>query len=42
MRDRLVWQSASLLLAYPDDGLAERLHMSMRCAPTKRARRRRC
>lgn len=27
MRDRLVWQSASLLLAYPDDGLAERLHM---------------
>ncbi|MBC9075104.1 nitrate reductase molybdenum cofactor assembly chaperone [Mycobacterium canetti] len=25
MRDRLVWQSASLLLAYPDDGLAERL-----------------
>lgn len=20
MRDRLVWQSASLLLAYPDDG----------------------
>jgi nitrate reductase molybdenum cofactor assembly chaperone NarJ/NarW len=25
MQDRLVWQSASLLLAYPDDGLAERL-----------------
>jgi nitrate reductase molybdenum cofactor assembly chaperone NarJ/NarW len=25
MRDRLVWQSASLLLAYPDDGLTERL-----------------
>ena len=25
MRDRLVWQAASLLLAYPDDGLAERL-----------------
>ncbi|BBZ51447.1 nitrate reductase molybdenum cofactor assembly chaperone [Mycobacterium heidelbergense] len=25
MRDRLVWQAASLLLAYPDDGLADRL-----------------
>jgi nitrate reductase molybdenum cofactor assembly chaperone NarJ/NarW len=25
MRDRLVWQAASLLLAYPDDGQAERL-----------------
>ena len=25
MQDRLVWQSASLLLAYPDDGLTERL-----------------
>ncbi|MBV8788852.1 MAG: nitrate reductase molybdenum cofactor assembly chaperone [Mycobacterium sp.] len=25
MQDRLVWQAASLLLAYPDDGLAERL-----------------
>ncbi len=25
MRDRLVWQSASLLLSYPDDGLAQRL-----------------
>ncbi|MBY0387546.1 MAG: nitrate reductase molybdenum cofactor assembly chaperone [Mycobacterium pseudokansasii] len=25
LRDRLVWQAASLLLAYPDDGLAERL-----------------
>lgn len=25
MRDRLVWQAASLLLAYPDDGLTERL-----------------
>ncbi len=25
MQDRLVWQSASLLLAYPGDGLAERL-----------------
>lgn len=25
MRDRLVWQAASLLLAYPDEGLAERL-----------------
>jgi nitrate reductase delta subunit len=25
MQDRLVWQSASLLLAYPDDRLAERL-----------------
>ncbi len=25
MRDRLVWQSASLLLAYPDDGQCERL-----------------
>jgi nitrate reductase molybdenum cofactor assembly chaperone NarJ/NarW len=25
MRDRLVWQAASLLLAYPDDGLAGRL-----------------
>jgi nitrate reductase delta subunit len=25
MQDRLVWQAASLLLAYPDDGQAERL-----------------
>ncbi|MCA2321704.1 nitrate reductase molybdenum cofactor assembly chaperone [Mycobacterium intracellulare] len=25
MQDRLVWQAASLLLAYPDDGFAERL-----------------
>lgn len=25
MQDRLVWQAASLLLAYPDDGLAGRL-----------------
>lgn len=25
MRDRLVWQAASLLLAYPDDGLSDRL-----------------
>ncbi len=25
MQDRLVWQAASLLLAYPDDGLTERL-----------------
>jgi nitrate reductase delta subunit len=25
MQDRLVWQAASLLLAYPDDGLGERL-----------------
>lgn len=25
LRDRLVWQAASLLLAYPDDGLTERL-----------------
>ncbi|OBF55081.1 nitrate reductase molybdenum cofactor assembly chaperone [Mycobacterium sp. 852002-50816_SCH5313054-b] len=25
MQDRLVWLAASLLLAYPDDGLAERL-----------------
>ncbi|WP_197048269.1 nitrate reductase molybdenum cofactor assembly chaperone [Mycobacterium paragordonae] len=25
MRDRLVWQGASLLLAYPDDGMSERL-----------------
>lgn len=25
MQDRLVWQSASLLLAYPDDALTERL-----------------
>lgn len=25
MQDRLVWQAASLLLAYPDDGHAERL-----------------
>ncbi|MGV0044509.1 nitrate reductase molybdenum cofactor assembly chaperone [Mycobacterium colombiense] len=25
MQDRLVWQAASLLLAYPDDGLAARL-----------------
>lgn len=25
LQDRLVWQAASLLLAYPDDGLAERL-----------------
>ena len=25
MQDRLVWQAASLLLAYPDDGLASRL-----------------
>lgn len=25
MQDRLVWQTASLLLAYPDDGHAERL-----------------
>ena len=25
MQDRLVWQAASLLLAYPDDGLARRL-----------------
>ena len=25
MQDRLVWQAASLLLAYPDDRLAERL-----------------
>jgi len=25
MQDRLVWQAASLLLAYPDDGLAQRL-----------------
>ncbi|KZS72459.1 nitrate reductase molybdenum cofactor assembly chaperone [Mycobacterium kansasii] len=25
LRDRLVWQVASLLLAYPDDGLTERL-----------------
>lgn len=25
MQDRLVWQTASLLLAYPDDGQAERL-----------------
>ncbi len=25
MQDRLVWQAASLLLAYPDDALAERL-----------------
>jgi len=25
MQDRLVWQAASLLLAYPDDGLIERL-----------------
>lgn len=28
MQDRLVWQSASLLLAYPDDGLAERLNIA--------------
>jgi nitrate reductase delta subunit len=27
MRDRLVWQAASLLLAYPDDGLAARLDL---------------
>ncbi|OBF85575.1 nitrate reductase molybdenum cofactor assembly chaperone [Mycobacterium sp. 852002-51163_SCH5372311] len=27
MYDRLVWQAASLLLAYPDDGQAERLEM---------------
>lgn len=27
MQDRLVWQAASLLLAYPDDGLGERLDM---------------
>jgi nitrate reductase molybdenum cofactor assembly chaperone NarJ/NarW len=26
MQDRLVWQAASLLLAYPDDGQAERLN----------------
>jgi nitrate reductase delta subunit len=25
MQDRLVWQAASLLLAYPDDGLSDRL-----------------
>lgn len=25
MQDRLVWQAASLLLAYPDDGFTERL-----------------
>jgi nitrate reductase molybdenum cofactor assembly chaperone NarJ/NarW len=25
MQDRLVWQAASLLLAYPDEGLADRL-----------------
>jgi nitrate reductase molybdenum cofactor assembly chaperone NarJ/NarW len=25
MQDRLVWQAASLLLAYPDDGLTQRL-----------------
>ncbi len=25
LQDRLVWQAASLLLAYPDDGLADRL-----------------
>ena len=25
MQDRLVWQAASLLLAYPDDGQSERL-----------------
>ena len=25
IQDRLVWQAASLLLAYPDDGLAQRL-----------------
>jgi len=25
LRDRLVWQAASMLLAYPDDGLTERL-----------------
>lgn len=25
MQDRLVWQAASLLLAYPDDGFAERV-----------------
>lgn len=42
MRDRLVWQSASLLLAYPDDGLAERLHMVDALRARKRARRRRC
>jgi nitrate reductase molybdenum cofactor assembly chaperone NarJ/NarW len=27
MQDRLVWQAASLLLAYPDDGHAERLNI---------------
>lgn len=26
MQDRLVWQAASLLLAYPDDGLTGRLN----------------
>ncbi|OBH03087.1 MULTISPECIES: nitrate reductase molybdenum cofactor assembly chaperone [unclassified Mycobacterium] len=25
LQDRLIWQAASLLLAYPDDGLADRL-----------------
>ena len=26
LQDRLVWQAASLLLAYPDNGHADRLH----------------
>ena len=43
LQDRLVWQAASLLLAYPDEQLAERLrHRRRAAASAPPARRRSC